>query len=115
MKYPSPNGGITNLDAWYHTNNTVAAYAYCTITTDSAATIKAYITSNNGAQVFCNGKQLLYNMQPGQKSATFLPLAMVTTRYWIKLPRSQAAWTFSFRLDEQVAVTSLKYKILSER
>ncbi len=110
MKYPSPNGGITNLDAWYHTNNTVAAYAYCTITTDSAATIKAYITSNNGAQVFCNGKQLLYNMQPGQESAIALPLRNGNNQVLIKLPRNQAAWTFSFRLDEQVAVTNHKYK-----
>ncbi|MFT3824657.1 MAG: glycoside hydrolase family 20 zincin-like fold domain-containing protein [Chitinophagaceae bacterium] len=109
-KYPSPNGGISDLATYYHTNKPVAAYAYCTITTDSAASINAYISSINGAEIFCNGKLVTTVTASQQENKIMLPLRNGNNQVLIKLPRNNDRWTFSFRLDEQLPVTNHKYK-----
>lgn len=114
QKYASPNGGITELDDFYQTSTGMLAYAFCTLTADSATRINAFIGSNSGIELFCNGQQLISELNTTRQLATeqkiTLPLKAGVNFILFKIPKRSADWTFTFRLDPSVTVTNHKHK-----
>ena len=115
QKFASSDGGIIDLDEHYGSPATSLVYAYCNINSANATTVDAFISSYNGAEIFCNGEKVYSDAQKGQYEADEkklkLSLNAGINHLLIKLPKKQAgSWSFTFRLDKDLPVTTHKHK-----
>lgn len=108
-KYVSLNGGIIELADLYKATGNQAAYAYCTITADAPMNIASFTTAGDGTVLFCNGKEITGTIT-GEEKEHLLPLKAGANHLLLKIPQSNNAWLFSFRLSEGVQVTNQKHK-----
>jgi hypothetical protein len=115
QKFASPDGGLVHLDEQYNSPEHSLAYAYCSITTEQPITVDAFLTSYNGAEIFCNGQKVFSNFPRGQidsnEKSFKLSLKAGANHLLLKLPKKEAnQWSFTFRLDQNVSVTTHKHK-----
>jgi hexosaminidase len=115
QKYASQDGGIIDLDENYKNSNSSLAYAYCNITVEQPITVNAFFAAYNGGEIFCNGENVLSSIKDGQSNGEekvmTLPLKAGVNHLVIKLPKKEGhPWTFTFRLDKNLSVTTHKHK-----
>ncbi len=114
QKYASPNGGITQLDDFYPAEKETVAYAFCTITTDKPLIVESFAAAGNGLEAFCNGAKVsnrpLEEHPHEKEQIMLLSLKAGTNAILFKIPTDSEPWSFSFRLDPKLAITSQKYK-----
>lgn len=133
MKYASPNGGITQLEDFYPKAAAGdIAYAYCSLTADSAQQVNAFVGSSNGLELFCNGQPLLTadgqsasadneagpnkknnpgkEASPDKETGVILSLQPGINHILFRFPKASADWAFTFRLDPALSVTNSKHK-----
>ncbi|GAB3696036.1 hypothetical protein GCM10027592_18610 [Spirosoma flavus] len=109
MKYISQEGGIVDLGDYYKTTSEAVAYAYCSITTDSAQAVTALLGSQAG-ELFVNGVPIKAIGSPNQDETPFaINLTKGVNHILVKLPAS-ASWNFAFRLDTPKPITNHKHK-----
>jgi hexosaminidase len=115
MKYNTDNGGIVNKFKSVAANAYV--YAFCTITTESAKQIPAWIGNNSAAELFCNGGRIAEGTAPAvpnpalpKEKAYNLPLKAGTNYIVLKIKGDEANAAFTFRLDTTEPVTNHKHK-----
>ena len=111
QKFPSMNGGIIDLDEKYHyKGGAAAAYAYCQIKTDSAALVNAFLDAGTRTLVYCNGAPCS-NVDGGKEQRITLPLKAGVNHVLLKIENApKAPWRFTFRLQEDIAITNHKHK-----
>lgn len=117
-KYASPINNQINLKTIYEKNTEVAAYAYCTIESDTKQNVKATFGSNDGVQILCNGKKVFSIRKKRDlildENECFLQLNPGKNHILLKVDNWKAGWGFSFRLpDEKIRHHKHKYKIIS--
>jgi hexosaminidase len=115
QKYASQDGGVIDLDENYKSSKPSLAYAYCNITVELPVTVNAFFAANNGGEIFCNGENVLSSTKDGQpngeEKVMTLPLKAGVNHLVIKLPKKEGhPWTFTFRLDKDLSVTTHKHK-----
>ncbi len=114
QKFASQDGGIIDLDENYKVAGSKVVYAYCNIFLDSAMQTNAFIASNNGVEVFCNGIKIYNDLQskdPETEKKLSLSLNKGLNHILVKLPGIEGRpWTYSFRLDEHLPLFNHKHK-----
>ncbi|WP_080058273.1 family 20 glycosylhydrolase [Spirosoma aerolatum] len=109
QKYISQEGGIVDLSDYYKNASGAVAYAYCSITADSAQAVTAQI-STQAVELFVNGTQVQPGNAVDQDETPFaINLAKGVNHILLKLPTS-ASWNFAFRLDTRKPITNHKHK-----
>jgi hypothetical protein len=113
-KFASAAGGIIDAGEKYEQPGPALVYAYCSITSDSAETVPAFVQADIPLEIYCNGKKLSGG-NPVQKETKEvreeLPLKAGANQILLKFRKGdEREWTFTFRLGEQLAVTSHKHK-----
>ncbi|GAB4045990.1 family 20 glycosylhydrolase [Spirosoma litoris] len=109
MKYISQEGGIVDLGDYYKTTSEAVAYAYCSITTDSAQAVTALLSAQAG-ELFVNGVPIKASGSANQDETPFaINLTKGVNHILLKLPAS-SSWNFAFRLDTPKPITNHKHK-----
>lgn len=109
MKYISQEGGIVDLGDYYKTHSDAVAYAYCSITADSAQAITARV-SGQAVELFINGIQAKADNSTQEDEVPFsINLTKGVNHVLLKLPAS-SSWHFAFRLDTPKPITNHKHK-----
>ncbi len=111
QKFASMNGGIIDLDEKYHYKAGAAVtYAYCQIKTDSAAIVTAYLDAGAPALLYCNGVAS-GGVAGGTEQRISLPLKAGVNYVLLKMQNiKHRPWYFTFRLQENLAITNHKHK-----
>ncbi|MBN9381410.1 MAG: family 20 glycosylhydrolase [Chitinophagaceae bacterium] len=110
-KYASEAGGIIDLDATFDRTKGDAIYAYCLINSDTAVTLRAYMTHDGRTTLFCNGKEIVQHLTTTDEKGFTLPLQPGANHILIKLGKDPVQpWTFTFRLQENTLFTNHKFK-----
>jgi hypothetical protein len=115
-KYDSPTLGEIDLESIFEPHITAVAYAYCTIDAPEAMEVTALLGSNDGATIWCNGKQVHHvhakrSLIPDEDRFT-LELEEGRNHLLIKVEQWKGEWGFSFRLgDVEVRNHKQKYYI----
>lgn len=115
MKYNTDNGGIINKF------KSVAAdayvYAFCTITTESAKQILAWIGNDSAVELFCNDSRIaeataaaIPNPALPKEKSYHLPLKAGVNYIVLKIKGGESNAAFTFRLDTTEPVTNHKHK-----
>lgn len=115
VKYNTDNGGIINK--FKNPGSDAYVYAFCTITTETARQIPAWLGNDTAAELFCNGRQVAgdtfaaagYATLPKEKSYS-LPLKAGVNHILLKVKSNAANTAFTFRLDTTEPVTNHKHK-----
>ncbi|WP_020594651.1 family 20 glycosylhydrolase [Spirosoma panaciterrae] len=109
QKYISQEGGIVDLGDYYKTTAEAVAYAYCSITTDSAQAVTALVNAQ-AVDLYVNGVQVKADKSVNQDETPFaINLTKGVNHILLKLPASPS-WTFSFRLATPKPITNHKHK-----
>ncbi len=117
FKYDSPLYAQIDLATVFEENTSVLAYAYCRIESPDTRRVRATLGSNDGIQVFLNGKKV-YDKKVKRslipdEDEVFLDLQKGNNHMLLKIDQNKGAWGFSFRLpDVQVRNHKQKYKIM---
>ncbi len=116
IKYDSPKKGEVDFKIIFEPNITAVAYAYCVINSTRAQEVTALLGSNDGATVWCNGKEVHH--VHGKRSLIAdedefqLALEEGKNHLMIKVEQWKAGWALSFRLkDVEVRNHKNKYYI----
>ncbi|TXJ23365.1 MAG: glycoside hydrolase [Chitinophagaceae bacterium] len=112
QKYSSTEGGIIDLDANYKNPVSVSGYAYCLINAEKAVNANAFITVNDEAEVYCNGVKVFSGTgrSSGEEQLN-LPLKGGVNHVLVKIRKqNDRPWTFTFRLQDDLAITNHKHK-----
>ena len=116
IKYDSPKLGEVDFKTIFEPHITAAAYAYCTIESPDMREVSALLGSNDGATVWCNGKEV-YHFH-GKRSLIAdedeikLQLEEGKNHIMIKVEQWKAGWGLAFRLkDVEVRNHKQKYYI----
>ena len=115
QKFASQDGGIIDLDENYNAPVSSLVYAYCNITSELPITVDAFFSGNGGAEIFCNGEKVFGDIdqsqdREGEKSMK-LSLKAGVNHLLLKLPKKDGQpWSFTFRLDKNLSVTTHKHK-----
>ncbi len=112
QKYSSTEGGIIDLDANYKNPVSVSGYAYCLINAEKAVNANAFITVNDEAEVYCNGVKVFSSTgrSSGEEQLN-LPLKGGVNHVLVKIRKqNDRPWTFTFRLQDDLAITNHKHK-----
>ena len=116
IKYDSPKLGEVDFKSIFEPHITAAAYAYCTIESSDKRELIALLGSNDGATLWCNGKEL-YHFH-GKRSLIAdedeikLNLEEGKNHIMIKVEQWKAGWGLAFRLkDVEVRNHKQKYYI----
>lgn len=112
QKYSSTEGGIIDLDANYKNPVSVSGYAYCLINAEKAVNANAFITVNDEAEVYCNGVKVFSGTgrSSGEEQLS-LPLKGGVNHVLVKIRKqNDRPWTFTFRLQDDLAITNHKHK-----
>ncbi|ANE51482.1 glycoside hydrolase family 20 zincin-like fold domain-containing protein [Flavisolibacter tropicus] len=115
QKYASQDGGVIDLDENYKSPNSSLVYAYCNITVEHPITVKAFFAAYDGGEIFCNGENVFSSINGGQpdgeERSMTLTLKAGVNHLLMKLPKKEGhPWTFTFRLDKDLSVTTHKHK-----
>ena len=118
-EYSSPDNAAIDLMPVYEKNTEVVAYAYCVIESPDDRKVRATFGSNNGIQVFLNGKKLFdRNIKRSlliDEEEAVLPLQKGKNHLLLKIDQHKGGWGFSFRLpDEEVRSQKYTYRILNK-
>jgi hypothetical protein len=102
IKYDSPTKGEVDFLTIFDPNITAVAYAYCVIESPSKQEVTALLGSNDGATVWCNGKEVHHvhgkrSLIPDE-DAFQLNLLEGKNHIMIKVEQWKAGWGMSFRL-----------------
>jgi len=116
VKYDSPKMGEVDFKTIFEPHITAVAYAYCTIESPDKREVSALLGSNDGATLWCNGKEL-YHFH-GKRSLIAdedeikLQLEEGKNHIMIKVEQWKAGWGLAFRLkDVEVRNHKQKYYI----
>jgi len=112
QKYSSTEGGIIDLDANYKDPVSVSGYAYCLINAEKAINANAFITVNDETEVYCNGIKVFSSTGSGSREEQLsLPLKEGVNHVLLKIRKqNDRPWTFTFRLQDDLAITNHKHK-----
>jgi len=117
FKYDSPLYSEIDLSAVFEENISVLTYAYCRIESPDTRRVRATLGSNDGIQIFLNGKKI-YDKQVKRslipdEDEIFLDLQQGNNHLLLKIDQNKGDWGFSFRLpDVTVRHHKQKYKIM---
>lgn len=116
IKYDSPKMGELDFTAIFEPHITAVAYAYCTIDSPEQQQVTALLGSNDGATVWCNGREVFHmhakrSLIPDEDEI-LLDLEEGRNHLMIKVEQWKAGWGLSFRLkDKEVRNHKQKYYI----
>jgi len=116
IKYDSPKLGEIDFKTIFEPHITAVAYAYCTIDSPEKQEVTALLGSNDGATVWCNGKEVFHihakrSLIPDENEI-LLELEEGRNHLMIKVEQWKAGWGLSFRLkDVEVRNHKQKYYI----
>jgi len=113
QKYASPLFSQVDLSAVFEKNERTVAYAFCRIYSPRRGEVEATIGSNDGIQVFLNGRRIYKkyikrSLIPDEDSV-MLPLKEGRNDLLLKIDQNKGGWGFSFRLPAET-VRNHKYK-----
>ena len=116
-KHESLSSSEIDLASIYEENTRVLAYAYCTIENPTERNVKATLGSNDGIQIFLNGKQIYQNLIKRSliidEDLVILPLQKGKNHLLLKIDQNKGGWGFSFRLrDLKIRNHKHKYRII---
>ncbi len=113
IKYSSPIFSKINLAEVYEENTEVLAYAFCRIESPEDKKLRATFGSNDGIQLFLNGKRVYKKYAKRSlildEDEVYLDLKKGKNILLLKIDQNKADWGFSFRLPDEV-VRNHKYK-----
>ena len=113
-KYSGGTGAMISLADYYDHAEKSAACAYCSVKAERDTTVRAFIGSNDGIRVFCNGKLIYSNLKRKpfilDETAIDLPLKQGMNHLLLKISQWKGDWGFSFRLEDHCRVSNHKYK-----
>ncbi|HEY4286289.1 MAG TPA: family 20 glycosylhydrolase [Puia sp.] len=110
-KFFSDDGGIIDLGKEYGGEAGAIVYAYCQISSDTAADIRVRAASSATMEIFCNGKAVRDRQDDNGESTIRLKLKAGVNPVLLRLHKdNKEDWSFSFRLQDQLTVTNHKYK-----
>lgn len=118
-EFQSIEGSVINLRNQFIPNERSVAFAYCTLDVNQAKSIKAFIGSNDGMEIYVNGN-LIYSKVIKQpfiidETEVDLPLKEGRNDILLKISQWKGEWQFSFRLDhEDVRYNNYNYFILKK-
>jgi hexosaminidase len=115
QKFASQDGGIIDLDENYNVPSSSLVYAYCNITSEQPLMADAFFSGPGGAEIFCNGEKVLVDtvLQEDGVGERLLKLSFKAgvNHVLLKLPKETGhPWSFTFRLDKNLSVTTHKHK-----
>lgn len=113
QKFSSTDGGIIDLDDNYKSPVSVSGYAYCLINSSKAISAKAFLAVNDEVEVYCNGTKVFSGTGNGfpQEEQLSLLLKEGVNHVLLKLRKqNDRPWTFTFRLQDDLAITNHKHK-----
>ncbi len=113
VKYSSPLNSRVDLSSIYEKKDRVVTYAFCRIYSPTGQMVKASFGSNDGIQIFLNGKRIYKIFAKRSlildEDKVMLDLKKGRNDMLLKIDQNKGAWGFSFRLPEKI-VRSHKYK-----
>ena len=94
------------------------AYAYCRIRSEKSRTVHATFGSNDGIEMFLNGKKVFeHHIKRSllvDEEEILLHLKQGENYLTLKIDQGQGGWGFSFRLpDEKVRNHDYKYRVIN--
>jgi hypothetical protein len=103
-RYDSPREGEVDFLTIFKPGITAVAYAYCLIEAPLKQQVTALLGSNDGATVWCNGKEVHHvhgkrSLIPDEDEI-LLNLDQGTNHIMIKVEQWKAGWGMSFRLRD---------------
>ncbi|MEN8227675.1 MAG: glycoside hydrolase family 20 zincin-like fold domain-containing protein [Bacteroidota bacterium] len=113
IKYDSPKLDEVDFKTIFEPHITAVAYAYCTIDSPQKQQVTALLGSNDGATLYCNGKEV-YHLH-GKRSLIpdedeiLLNLEEGRNHILIKVEQWKGGWGLAFRLKD-VEVRNHKHK-----
>jgi len=116
IKYDSPVQGEVDLAEIFDPPIRAVAYAYCTIDSPEKRRVTALLGSNDGATVWCNGKEVhrvhvKRSLIPDEDEIQ-LDLEQGRNHILVRVEQWKGDWGFSFRLrDADVRNHKQKYEI----
>ena len=115
-KYDSPKLGEIDFKTIFEPHITAVAYAYCTIDSPIKQEVTALLGSNDGATVWCNGKEVHHihgkRSLIADEDEILLELEEGRNHLMIKVEQWKAGWGLAFRLkDVEVRNHKQKYYI----
>jgi len=116
IKYDSPKLGEIDFKTIFEPKITCMAYAYCTIESPGKQDITALLGSNDGATVYCNGREVHHvhgkRSLIADEDEIILPLEEGKNHIMIKVEQWKGGWGLAFRLkDVEVRNHKQKYYI----
>jgi len=104
IKYDSPKKGEVDFLTIFDPRITAVAYAYCVIESTTPQYVTALLGSNDGATVWCNGKEVHHvhgkrSLIPDEDEFQ-LDLEEGKNHIMIKIEQWKADWGLSFRLKD---------------
>ncbi len=116
IKYDSPKLGEIDFKIIFEPHITAVAYAYCTIDSPLKQQVTALLGSNDGATVWCNGKEVHHihakRSLIADEDEILLDLEEGRNHLMIKVEQWKAGWSLAFRLkDVEVRNHKQKYYI----
>jgi hypothetical protein len=117
LKYSSPIFSKINLADVYAENTAVLAYAFCRIDSPEDKKVRATFGSNDGIQIFLNGKRIYKKYAKRSlildEDETYLNVKEGKNYLLLKIDQNKGDWGFSFRLpDEKTRNHKYTYRLL---
>jgi hypothetical protein len=113
IKYSSPLNAKIDFSTIYEKKDRAVAYAFCRIYSPTAGKVKATFGSNDGIQIYLNGKKVYRKFAKRSlildEDKLILDLKAGRNDLLLKLDQNKGAWEFSFRLPD-IRVRNHKYK-----
>jgi hypothetical protein len=104
FKYDSPKKSEVDFKTIFQPNVTCVAYAYCVIEAPEKMKVTALLGSNDGATVWCNGREVHHvhgkrSLIPDEDKF-LMDLEKGKNHVMIKVEQWKAGWGLSFRLED---------------
>jgi hypothetical protein len=117
ITFHSPQNAVIDLNAVYSKNKEVISYAFCIIESKRQRSVKASFGSNDGIQIFLNGKKIfdksIKRSLLVDEETVWLQLKKGFNRILLKIDQNKGDWGFSFRLPEvEIRHQDYRYTIL---
>ena len=104
IKYDSPKLGEVDFKTIFEPHITAVVYAYCTIDSPDKRQVTALLGSNDGATVYCNGREVHHihgkRSLIADEDEITLDLDEGRNHILIKVEQWKAGWGLSFRLKD---------------
>lgn len=116
-RFASPLFAVVDLASHYERNEDAVIYAHATIESPDERRVRAVVGSNDGVEVFVNGR--LVHSNPVVRTLQidedelWLPLQEGRNHLLLKISQGSNEWAFSFRLpDEEIRSRKNRYRII---